>query len=89
MIFPINNHVQVKPISKLAENSIMVLNEKNYEECGIVVGSAKAEDGMPLVMPNTKVYFDSWQAARYDEGLETEMWLIPFSAIRAYEIPEE
>lgn len=84
MIHPINAHVQIKPISKVAEDGIMHTQEKNYDEVAVVIS---AEDWMDLQV-GAKVFFDSWQAAKFNEDTAEEFWLVPYAAIRAYEIPE-
>ncbi len=87
MITPLNDHVQIKPISKVAEDGIMATAEKNYDEKGIVVQNYY---GTYAVLGTGQiVYFDSWQAAKYNEDTSEEFWLVPFGAIRAYEVPEE
>lgn len=81
---PINEHVQVQPISKVADEGIMATNDKNYDEKGTVITDAGS-----YFQKGAVVYFDSWQAAKFNQDTAEEFWLVPFSAIRAYEIPEK
>lgn len=93
MITTVNEHVQIKPISKIAEDGIMATSEKNYDEKGVVVenyfSSWDGRTSAPILATGMIVYFDSWQAAKFNEDSTEEFWLVPFSAIRAYEIPEK
>lgn len=76
MIFPINSHLQVQPLKR---DGVMATHDKNFDEKGLVIkGFEEVENGMT-------VYFDSWQAAKFNEDTDEEFWLIPYSAIRAYE----
>lgn len=59
----------------------MATSSKNYEEKGIVL---KSQD-YNKELEGKVVYFDSWMAAKFEEGTENEFWLIPYSAVRAYE----
>ena len=76
-IYPLNNHVQIKPLKR---DGVISTHDKNYDEKGIVVFNPDS-----AVLNGKIVYFDSWMAARYNEGTDDEFWLVPFSAIRAYE----
>ncbi len=83
MITPINDHVQIRPISKVAEDGIMATAEKNYDEKGVVVQNYFGT--FFSLGTGQTVYFDSWQAAKFNADTEEEFWLVPSSAIRAYE----
>ncbi len=79
MITPINQHVLIQPLAK--NTGVMSISEKNYDEKGIALSTMEYMD----FKVGDTVYFDSWQAARYNEDTSEEFWLVPFSAIRAYE----
>ena len=89
MITPVNEHVQIKPISKVADDGIMHTQDKNYDEKGVVVQEYAhiTPDNIvsTLLEKGFVVFFDSWQAAKFNEDTAEEFWLVPFSAIRAYE----
>ena len=81
-INPINNHVLISPIKR--ESPVASL-QSNYDEKGIVLDCDAGRTGFSL-KKGIIVYFDSWQAAKFEEGTEKEFWLVPFSAIRATEV---
>lgn len=88
MIKPLNGHILIEPL----EQSGYVQSDKTtYDEVGIVVSFPEHitdayEEERPVV--GYKVYFDSWQAAKFPKGNNEFYWLVPFSSIKAYEIPE-
>lgn len=66
----------------------MATSEKNYDEKGVILSIP--EDGFLHIPLGAIVYFDAWQASKFNEGTEEEFWLIPSEGIRAYEqIPEK
>lgn len=80
MITPTNQHVHVKPIPH--DSGVMATHDKNYDEKGIALS---AQDFMEFKIGDT-IYFDSWEAAKYNEDTPDEFWLVPYHAIRAYEV---
>lgn len=78
MIQPINDHVLIKPISKVNEGP-MATAEKNYDEMAIVLQSFKD------LKEGSRIYFDSWRAKKFNEDTAEEFWLIEYGAIAAYE----
>ncbi len=85
MIYPINCHYQIRPISKVQEGP-MATAEKNYDEKGVVLSCPS--DAFLNVPEGATVYFDAWQASKFNTDTAEEFWLVPSEAIRAYEIPE-
>lgn len=92
-LIPLNGHVQIEPIE---QDSFISSSKTAYEEIGKVisvalevnwVGDATVPPRLPL---GVKVFFDSWMATKYPDGKQGFYWLVPYSAIRAYEpIPTE
>lgn len=78
-ITPVNNHLVIQPLARV---SVISSHDKNYDEKGTVLSSCKVGEGELI---GKVVYFDAWEAARYNEGTPDEFWLIPAHAIRAYE----
>ena len=76
MIKPVNNHILIKPLTR---KSFVATQRETFEEIGEVIS-----DNHPEVKPGTKVYFDSWLAAKYPTGEGSEFfWLVKWDDIRA------
>lgn len=96
MIQPVNGHLIIEP---LKHESFMALQKESYEEIGVVVdydrniksGKSFYADNQqfPILIElerGSKVYFDSWLAAKYPKGVDGEYyWLVKWEDIRAVE----
>lgn len=87
MIKPINNYVLIEPI---IHDEYVQSDKATYDEVGIVIDyDMQIGDGIPpSIAVGDKVYFDSWQAAKFPKNATKNYWLVPFSSIKAYEISE-
>ena len=78
---PVNGHLVIEP---LKHDGFMATQRETYEEIGIVTASSDNQ-----VPDGSKVYFDSWLAAKYPK-LDTEegefYWLVKWSDVRAVEV---
>lgn len=81
MITPINQHIQIRPISRVADEGIMATANKNYDAKGIVISAPEFAE----FKGGQTVYFDAWRAKKFNEDTEEEFWLIEYSAVAAYE----
>lgn len=80
MIKPINSHVLIEP---LKHDSFMFSERQTYEEIGTVIDSP--EYLQQELAPGTKVYFDSWLAAKFPKNDTEFYWLVPYKSIKAYD----
>lgn len=82
-MIPLNKHIEVEPV---VVDDFIASAKDLYEEKGLVVSVA---NDVLKIKQGWLVYFDGWQAAKYQDANKKVHWLVPEDAIRAYEIPTE
>lgn len=101
MITPVNGHLLIEP---LKHESFMASQRETFEEVGTVLaipkeymgglsmrdyGNDLAVEKIPsLVAVGTKVFFDSWLAAKYPKNEDEYYWLVKWEDVRAIEHAE-
>lgn len=80
MIKPVNGHVLIEPVK---HDSFMFSDKELYEEVGVVVSLAD-DCGITVPFPvGTKIFFDSWLAAKYPKNDKEDFWLVKWEDVRA------
>ncbi len=80
MIQPVNGHLIIEPV---VHESFTASSKETYDEVGIVVENS-SPDQAPV---GSRVYFDSWLAAKFPKG-DSFFWLVNWSDVRAIETDE-
>lgn len=89
MIQPVNNHLLIEP---LKHESFMASQRETFEEIGVVIATGGYRLDCPDLQVGTRVFFDSWLAAKYPKGEDGYYWLVKWNDIRAIDneaIPEQ
>lgn len=92
MIKPVNGHLLIEP---LQHEGFMATQKETYEEIGVVIEvagdvSVPGSEGYAVqIQKGTKVYFDSWLAAKYPKNDEEFYWLVKWEDVRAIETTED
>lgn len=81
MFIPLNDHIEVEPIN---QESIVESQDTNFEEKGKIISMASSLSGWWPKVGDT-VHFDSWLCAKYPDSNGKVRYLVPASAVRAYE----
>lgn len=81
-ITPVNGHLLIEPI---AYEAFIASQRETYQEIGIVIDNS-GPDQAPV---GSKVYFDSWLAAKFPREKDGEYyWLVKWEDVRAVEYAE-
>jgi co-chaperonin GroES (HSP10) len=92
MIKPVNGHILIDPVKA---DSFISSGADTYQEIGVVLDVApdlhfatRENDGLPTIV-GSRVYFDSWLAAKYPKDNEGNFyWLVKWEDVRALEYVE-
>jgi hypothetical protein len=81
MIIPVNGHLLIEPV---VHDSFIASQKETFEEIGTIIANSSPEQ------PNigSKVYFDSWLAAKYPKNETEWYWLVKWEDVRAMEHAE-